>query len=166
MGRNPGNRISQPPNVQGAKKPPPVEHDVLNQALPEWRLKAKLKNSLPSLKLTVCPLKMVVSNRNLLFQGSVFRGYVSFRVLLVMVKGNQSNRILWTSWKPYRNVKVHFLLDWRKQGAGLPRNFGEPRDLQQSIELGSQGTSNDDMNGAESKQVLTGSLGNATPPLT
>ena len=31
-----------------------------------------------SLKLTY-PLKMVVSNRNLLFQGSIFRGYVSFR---------------------------------------------------------------------------------------
>ncbi len=31
-----------------------------------------------SLKLT-WPLKMVVSNRNLLFQGSIFRGYVSFR---------------------------------------------------------------------------------------
>ena len=25
------------------------------------------------------PLKMMVSNRNLLFQGSIFRGYVSFR---------------------------------------------------------------------------------------
>ena len=33
---------------------------------------------LPSLKLTY-PLKMVVSNKNLLFQGSIFRGYVSFR---------------------------------------------------------------------------------------
>ena len=32
-----------------------------------------------SLKLTVLPLKMVVSNRNLLFKESVFRGYVSFR---------------------------------------------------------------------------------------
>ena len=43
------------------------------------RLKwAKLRKVLPSLKLT-WPLKMVVSNRNLLFQGSIFRGYVSFR---------------------------------------------------------------------------------------
>ena len=33
---------------------------------------------LPSLKLT-WPLKMVVSNGNFLFQGSIFRGYVSFR---------------------------------------------------------------------------------------
>ena len=33
---------------------------------------------IPSLKLT-WPIKMVVSNRNLLFQGSIFRGYVSFR---------------------------------------------------------------------------------------
>ena len=35
-------------------------------------------NQLASLKLT-SPLKMMVSNRNLLFQGSIFRGYVSFR---------------------------------------------------------------------------------------
>ena len=35
---------------------------------------------LPSLKLTAgLPLKIMVSNRNLLFQGSIFRGYVSFR---------------------------------------------------------------------------------------
>ena len=34
---------------------------------------------LPSLKLIFSPLKMMVSNRTLLFQGSVFRGYVSFR---------------------------------------------------------------------------------------
>ncbi len=32
-----------------------------------------------TLKLTVCPWKMVVSNRNLLFQGSIFRGCVRFR---------------------------------------------------------------------------------------
>ncbi len=30
-------------------------------------------------KTNSSPLKMVVSNRNLLFQGSIFRGYVSFR---------------------------------------------------------------------------------------
>ena len=34
---------------------------------------------LHSLKLTFSPLKMVVSNRNLLFQWSIFRGYVSLR---------------------------------------------------------------------------------------
>ena len=34
---------------------------------------------LPFLKLTFSRQKMVVSNRNLLFQRSVFRGYVSFR---------------------------------------------------------------------------------------
>ena len=40
-----------------------------------WRISPNL---LHSLKLTY-PFKMVVSNRNLLFQGSIFRGYVSFR---------------------------------------------------------------------------------------
>ena len=30
-------------------------------------------------KLTFSPLKMLVFNRNLLFQGSIFRGYVRFR---------------------------------------------------------------------------------------
>ena len=35
--------------------------------------------SLPSLKLTVSHLKTMDSNRNLLFQMSIFRGYVSFR---------------------------------------------------------------------------------------
>ena len=34
---------------------------------------------LPFLKLTFSTLQMVVSNRNLLFQVSIFRGYVSFR---------------------------------------------------------------------------------------
>ncbi len=34
---------------------------------------------LPSLKLTFSPSKMMVSNRNLLFQRSIFKGYVSFR---------------------------------------------------------------------------------------
>ena len=32
-----------------------------------------------SLKLTISHLKMMVSNRNLLFQGRIFRCYVSFR---------------------------------------------------------------------------------------
>ena len=38
----------------------------------------KEKRQVASLKLT-WPLKMVVSNRNFLFQGFIFRGYVSFR---------------------------------------------------------------------------------------
>ena len=38
-----------------------------------------VSKELPSLKLTRSPLKMMVSNRNLLFQGSIFRGYVSLR---------------------------------------------------------------------------------------
>ena len=41
----------------------------------QWR---KTTGCLHSLKLTY-PLKMVVFNRNLLFQGSILRGYVSFR---------------------------------------------------------------------------------------
>ena len=40
----------------------------------EWQA----KNALHSPKLT-WPIKMSFSNRNLLFQGSIFRGYVSFR---------------------------------------------------------------------------------------
>ena len=40
----------------------------------------KAANSLYTLPETnSSPLKMMVSNRNLLFQGSIFRGYVSFR---------------------------------------------------------------------------------------
>ena len=35
--------------------------------------------SIPSLKLTANALKMVVSNRNLLFQGTIFRCYVGLR---------------------------------------------------------------------------------------
>ena len=48
----------------------------LGDMLLPWRL--------ASLKLTISPLKMMVSNRNLLFQGSIFRGemLVSGRVLV------------------------------------------------------------------------------------
>ena len=38
------------------------------------------KKKIHSLKLTFSPLKMVVSNRNFRFQGSIFRSYVSFRL--------------------------------------------------------------------------------------
>ncbi len=41
-----------------------------------WR-QTNVKTTLPETNSS--PLKMVVSNRNLLFQGSIFRGYVSFR---------------------------------------------------------------------------------------
>ena len=34
---------------------------------------------LPSLKLTFSPLKIGLPNRNVVFQPSIFRGYVSFR---------------------------------------------------------------------------------------
>ena len=44
------------------------------RVLPEVR---STEETLP--KTNSSPLKMVVSNRNLLFQGSIFRGYVSFR---------------------------------------------------------------------------------------
>ena len=50
--------------------------------------------SVPSLKLTK-PLKMMVSNRNLLIQGSILRGYVSFR------DGNPSDPWAWKRrWFP------------------------------------------------------------------
>ena len=51
-------------------------HRVLWQFSTNERI--ALVGAIHSLKLT-WPLKMVVSNRNLLFQGSIFRVYVSFR---------------------------------------------------------------------------------------
>ena len=38
-------------------------------------------------KTNSSPLKMMVSNRNLLFQGSIFRGYVSFREAMLNFAG-------------------------------------------------------------------------------
>ena len=52
-------------------------HSPRNESISD--LEKKLKKNIPSLKLTFSPLKMMVSNRSLLFQGSIFRGYVSFR---------------------------------------------------------------------------------------
>ena len=46
----------------------------------ELKSDTSLPLKLRSLKLTASsPLKMMVSNRNLLFKGSIFKGYVSFR---------------------------------------------------------------------------------------
>ena len=48
----------------------------------------RLISSLPSLKLTYhCHLKMMVSNRNLHFQGFIFRCYVSFREVIPYLQG-------------------------------------------------------------------------------
>ena len=44
-------------------------------------------NSLTLPETNSSPLKMVVSNTNLLFQGSIFRGYVSFREAKTIVCG-------------------------------------------------------------------------------
>ena len=66
-----------------------------------WFLNAPLVDSLPSLTLTY-HLKMVVSNRNLLFQRSIFRSYVSFR------EGNGLNMIFSSWWLccHFRNGQV------------------------------------------------------------
>ena len=46
-----------------------------------------LQGNLHALKLTSKALEMVVSNRNLLFQGSIFKGYFSVR------EGTSSRRL-------------------------------------------------------------------------
>ena len=53
----------------------------------------------PPWKLTVSPPITVVSNRNLLFQGSIFRGYVSFRVLkVIFLRSLPYNMMLGLGW--------------------------------------------------------------------
>ena len=50
-----------------------------------WRKK------IPSLKLTFLPLKIGLPNRKVVFQPSIFRGYVSFREAIYFFKGNISS---------------------------------------------------------------------------
>ena len=60
-------------------KPPTLDaQGWISQYESNPQISANHPKGIHSLKLTYPP-KMVVSNRNLLFQGSIFRGYVSFR---------------------------------------------------------------------------------------
>ena len=72
----------------GTSNTQPAESTGTRKAtLFEPRTKPSAWRCLHSLKLTQA-LKMVVANRNLLFQGSIFRGYVSFRGVIMLVGTN------------------------------------------------------------------------------
>ena len=74
---------------------------VIQVATWRWNKKSDLQKQMDTLPETnSSPLKMMVSNRNLLFQGSIFRGYVSFR------EGNGWSNFLWINpmtscWLPW-----------------------------------------------------------------
>ena len=62
------------------------------------------QNILPSLKLTY-PLKMVVFNRNLLFQRSIFGGYVSFREGIFFIPYQNHHQTIFPSPPPPRRTR-------------------------------------------------------------